>query len=128
MSSLAMAEELPEDGRLVSIELDRFLVEFGEATRNSCAAGTKIRCIVGAAKDALAALKVESEDAGFRRFDFVVIDADRANMAHYFDTVWGSPLLADNGMVCIDITPYKGQAPVRFGVNTPGGSNSDNAQ
>lgn len=48
-------------------------------------------------------------------FDLVLIDADKEGMHGYFDLLMGSPgLLTDGALVCVDLTPFKGQPPLRY--------------
>jgi predicted O-methyltransferase YrrM len=115
ISSLSVAEVLPDNGQVVSLEVDPFLVEFGKPIRSKSAADKKINCKVGDAAASLEALAAEAKTDAIEPFNFVVIDADRARMPDYFKTVWNSPkLLAAGATVCVDIQLYKGQIPVRF--------------
>eukprot|EP00928_Gymnodinium_smaydae_P001551 TRINITY_DN10564_c0_g1_i1.p1 TRINITY_DN10564_c0_g1~~TRINITY_DN10564_c0_g1_i1.p1 ORF type:complete len:530 (-),score=105.94 TRINITY_DN10564_c0_g1_i1:403-1992(-) len=115
VAALSVAEKLPGDGQLVSLELDPFLVEFGKSIRMKSSAGQKISCMVGPAKQSIETLVEQAKAGSVEPFDFVIIDADRAGMNEYFDAVWDSPgLLSAGATVCVDINLYKGQAPVPF--------------
>eukprot|EP00929_Paragymnodinium_shiwhaense_P024809 TRINITY_DN15160_c0_g1_i1.p1 TRINITY_DN15160_c0_g1~~TRINITY_DN15160_c0_g1_i1.p1 ORF type:complete len:534 (+),score=130.51 TRINITY_DN15160_c0_g1_i1:102-1703(+) len=131
MSSLAMAEELPDNGHLVSLEIDPYLVKFGEHYRRGSLAGQKIDCMTGPAHETLRRLaeRAKIEGDNFKAFDFVVIDADRANVREYFNLVWDSPgLFKKSGIVCVDITPFKGQTPVRHKRVVPSGQREEEKQ
>jgi len=114
ITSLSMAENLPSDGQVVSLELDAFLAKFGDDIRAKCTAGSKIRHLIGLAATSLDLLADEAKVPDFKPFDLVIIDADRSGMQSYFHKVTTTQgMLAEGGTVCIDITPYKGQMPVR---------------
>lgn len=76
-STIWLARALPADGRLVTLEIDEH--HAGVARRNLARAGLadKVDIRVGPASDSLAAMTDEA------RFDFVFIDADKQNNAHY---------------------------------------------
>lgn len=122
ITSLTMAIVLPENGRITSVEIDPFLVEFGEAVRKKSTEGAKVTCMVGPASEQLAVLAKRAKDEpDFKPFDFVIIDADRAGVNDYFNTVWKSEGLCSKGAtICIDTQPFKGQAPVRLAKQTEG--------
>mmetsp|Transcript_91370 Transcript_91370/g.191019 ORF Transcript_91370/g.191019 Transcript_91370/m.191019 type:complete len:280 (-) Transcript_91370:283-1122(-) len=112
--SLAMAEVLPTDGEVVSIELDPFVVEFGQRFRLKSLAGGKIKMHVGKAYAELKKLANKVEE-GAKPFDLVIIDADKEGMEAYFDLLMSQPkLLSENAVICVDMTPYKGQPPTRY--------------
>lgn len=76
-STIWLARALPEDGELVTLEIDR--KHAGVARENLERAGVldKVDIRVGPAKDSLAAMTGEAP------FDFVFIDADKQGNAHY---------------------------------------------
>jgi predicted O-methyltransferase YrrM len=96
-SAIQMARALPKDGLLITLEADP---EYAEVARRSIArAGVadRIEVRIGPALEALPGL--DEEKAG--PFDFVFIDADKANSPHYL--AWaldrtrpGSLIVADN--------------------------------
>ena len=79
-SAIWMGRALPEDGRLISLELNPQHAEV--ARRNIARAGleSKVEVRVGAALDSLMTLKNE----GGEPFDLVFIDADKRNTPEYF--------------------------------------------
>lgn len=115
--SLAMAECLPEHGRVVSLEIDPYLVDFGPEIKANSEASSKISHMVGPALTSLRALvqQAEEKSATWTPFDFVVIDADKAGMLEYFKLIWETPaMISEHATVCIDITPFKGQMFVPY--------------
>eukprot|EP00933_Yihiella_yeosuensis_P071313 TRINITY_DN79503_c0_g1_i1.p1 TRINITY_DN79503_c0_g1~~TRINITY_DN79503_c0_g1_i1.p1 ORF type:complete len:326 (-),score=58.69 TRINITY_DN79503_c0_g1_i1:127-1023(-) len=113
VATLAMAEVLPDDGQVVTIEIDPFLADFGKQFWARSPHGRKIQSVVGNAGDFLNDPKTREMEP----FDLVVIDADKDGMWNYYCAV-KEGLLAPRGAVVLDTTPYKGQPPdryVRFG-------------
>lgn len=112
-AALAMAEALPPDGKIVSLELDPFVAEWGRRFHVRSPAGDKIHRIVGDAKLSLA--EIASKAGSSAPVDFALIDADKENMKYYFDLLWATPgLLSEEALVCVDLTPFKGQPPLRY--------------
>ncbi|MDT7581260.1 MAG: caffeoyl-CoA O-methyltransferase [Pseudonocardiales bacterium] len=115
-SALAMAEALPDDGRVVACEIDAEVAAFAQGCFAESDAGTRIDVRVGPALDTLAAL-----DAAGETFDLVFIDADKAGYLDYLDTVLETGLLAPHGVVCVDNTLMQGQ-PWLPGAPPPNGA------
>jgi len=108
--ALALAEALPDDGEVLALELDEFSVALGKKFQAKSPAGGKIRTAVGRAAETLRGL-VGREPP----FDMVVVDADKEGARQYFDLVWATPgFLSEGAIVCVDMTPFKGQAPLRY--------------
>jgi len=106
---------MPENGEVVSLEFDPFFVEFGKESQLKSLHGHKIKTIVGPAKTALDEIVRQAGMANFRPFDLVVIDADKTNMKEYFNLLWDTPgMLQENATICVGMTPFKKQAPVRY--------------
>lgn len=115
VAALALAEVLPSDGVISSVEQCPFVVELGRRFHKKSLAGNKISTTVSQASCALAHLSDKVSDGSLEPFDFVLVDADKEGMQEYVDTILGSPgLLSDHAIVCIDMTPYKGQPPLRY--------------
>jgi caffeoyl-CoA O-methyltransferase len=111
VASLVMAEALPEDGQLLSLEIDPFLADFGTDIKRNSHAFHKITHMIGAAQDSLRSLvKAAETERVWDPFDLVVIDADKASMMEYFRILWGSPgMLQPGARVCVDVTPFRCQ-------------------
>ena len=103
-SALAMAEGLPDDGTLAACEIDAYAATLARHWFDRSPHGRKITIEVGPAMQTLARMR----DAG-ERFDFIFIDADKAQYAAYLDLVIGSALLTENGLVCVDNTLMQGE-------------------
>lgn len=103
-SALAMAEALPDDGRLVACEVDEAAAAVAREGFAQSPAGARIDVRVGDATQTLADLA----DAG-EAFDLVFVDADKAGYAGYVDTLLDRGLLAESGALVVDNTLMQGQ-------------------
>lgn len=113
--SLALAERLPADGEIVSLEVDPFVVEFWQRFQMKSEHGRKVTNIIGEALPTLEGIAAQANTKDFASFDLIVIDANKSDMKRYFDLIWNTPgFLAPNGVVCVDMTPFKGQPPTRY--------------
>mmetsp|Transcript_23942 Transcript_23942/g.71237 ORF Transcript_23942/g.71237 Transcript_23942/m.71237 type:complete len:273 (+) Transcript_23942:92-910(+) len=115
VAALALARALPEDARVQALEIDPFVVALGQRFSGKCPAGRKITTRVGAASVSLEAMALEARAGVLEPFDLAVVDADKAGMRGYFDHLWSKPgLLGEGAVVCVDLTPFKGQPPLRY--------------
>jgi caffeoyl-CoA O-methyltransferase len=103
-SALALAEALPEDGRVIACELDPEVAEVAREEFAGAAAGSRIDIRVGPALDTLRSLA----DAG-ERFDLVFVDADKSGYVRYVSTILDEQLLAEAGVICVDNTLMQGE-------------------
>lgn len=76
-STIWLARALPEDGALVTLEIENKHARVARENLERAGVSAKVDIRVGPAKDSLAAMT----DAA--PFDFVFIDADKQNNAHY---------------------------------------------
>jgi predicted O-methyltransferase YrrM len=95
-----MARALPDDGELLSIEIEQRHAEFARRYIERAGLSEKIEVRVGRALDVLPSLDGE-------RFDAVFIDADKEPMPTYFD--WALRLLRPGGLVIADNTLWGGK-------------------
>jgi caffeoyl-CoA O-methyltransferase len=103
-SALAMAEALPDDGKLVACELDPFAAKFARACFDESPHGRKISIEVAPAMETLERLAV----AGMT-FDLVFIDADKGGYIDYLNFLLDRGLLALHGAICVDNTLMQGE-------------------
>ncbi|MDQ0823029.1 putative O-methyltransferase YrrM [Arthrobacter sp. V4I6] len=101
-STIWMAQGLPDGGRLVSCEYLPRHAEVARANLDEAGFGSKVEVRVGAALDTLQAL----QDEGAEPFDFVFIDADKENNAHYLD--WAIRLGRPGTTVVMDNVVWEG--------------------
>ncbi len=96
-STIWLARALPQDGRLVTLELNPHYAEVAAANIQRAGLASLIKIDVGPARDSLRALI--DQHAG--PFDLVFIDADKQGTAEYFElalqlTRPGSAIVTDN--------------------------------
>ena len=96
-STIWLARALPEDGRVVTLELDPHHAQVARANVDRAGIGGKVEIRVGAAQDSLAELAAE----GGAPFDLVFIDADKRNNGVYVRAAIdlarsGSVIIVDN--------------------------------
>ena len=98
-SAIHFGRALPEDGRLISLEIDEHHAEVARANIERAGLGGIVEIRVGDARELLAAL-VENEEGPF---DLVFIDADKEGYPEYLEwsiklTKSGSLILGDNAI------------------------------
>jgi len=103
-SALAMAEALPEDGIVITCEIDPFAAEFAKSSFSLSEHGKKIDVRVAPAMTTLTQLAEEKQT-----FDFIFIDADKGGYVDYFRFILDRGLLAPGGIIAVDNTLYEGQ-------------------
>ncbi|MBN3907719.1 MAG: class I SAM-dependent methyltransferase [Nostoc sp. NMS1] len=103
-SALAMAEALPDDGRLIACEVDSYVAEFAQTCFQESPHGGKIVVEVAPALETLHKLAAKKES-----FDLIFIDADKKEYVEYFQIILDSHLLAADGLICVDNTLLQGQ-------------------
>jgi caffeoyl-CoA O-methyltransferase len=98
-SALSMAEGLPPDGHIVTLELDQARAEFARRWVAASPHAKKIEVVVGPALESLENLSGP--------FDFVFIDADKGGYPDYYEAVL--PKLSPHGLIALDNTLSHGQ-------------------
>lgn len=103
-STLCMARALPVGGRVVTCDItDRWLAISAESWKRADVA-TRIDVRVG---DAAETLEGMIADDGPGSFDFVFIDADKANYPRYYDL--SMELVRPGGLIVVDNTLFFGR-------------------
>jgi predicted O-methyltransferase YrrM len=92
-SAIIMARALPDDGRLITLEMQPRHAEVAQANLQRAGVAERVEVRVGSAVDTLAGMTDP--------FDFVFIDADKASYPVYLDhalrlTRPGAIIVADN--------------------------------
>jgi caffeoyl-CoA O-methyltransferase len=98
-SSISMASALPEDGRIITCDVDADATGIARRYMDESGYGDKIEIRLGPALET-----IESLDGPF---DLVFIDADKPNYENYYEAVL--PKLADNGLVIADNVLWSGR-------------------
>ena len=100
-SALCLAEGLPNDGELITIEHND---ELEDTIRHNLALsplGSKIHLIIGDAKEVLNSLNIKHST-----FNLIFVDADKREYAEYLDLVY--PLVVPGGWILADNTLWDG--------------------
>jgi caffeoyl-CoA O-methyltransferase len=103
-SALAMAEQLPVDGTVITIDINPQTSKIAQSFWDQSPHGKKIRQILKPGPQAL-------EDLN-ENFDLIFIDADKNNYSNYLN--WALTHLSENGIIVVDNTLWSGK------VLTPG--------
>lgn len=98
-SALAMATALPQDGKLITCDVDPRATEVAKEFWDRSEHGKKIELRLGPALDTLKTLEGP--------FDLVFIDADKANYKHYWKE--SIPLLRSGGLLVVDNVLWSGR-------------------
>jgi caffeoyl-CoA O-methyltransferase len=97
-SALSMAEGLPSDGKLVTLEINPKCIEMASKYFEKSEHGKKITVKEGPAIDSLKSIEGP--------FDLVFIDADKTNYKNYYDAVL--PKLKSGGIILVDNVLWSG--------------------
>ena len=98
-SALSMAEALPEEGELVTCEMDPEAIIFAKKYFNLSSHGKKIKLMEGSALESLK--KISGP------FDMAFIDADKENYNNYYEAIL--PLVRSGGLIAIDNVLWSGR-------------------
>lgn len=98
-SALAMAEVLPDDGTVLTCEIDADSAAFARRHWDKSPHGKKIHVRVSPALETMAALKGP--------FDLIFIDADKANYVNYYRRALD--LISPTGVVLVDNVLWSGR-------------------
>ena len=102
-STIWMAQALPADGELVTLEYDPHHAEVAERNITQAGLGERVRVVVGAAAETLPQLAAENPAP----FDFIFIDADKPNNPIYLD--WAIKLGRPGTVIILDNVIRDGQ-------------------
>jgi caffeoyl-CoA O-methyltransferase len=98
-SALSMAEALPENGELITCDVNPVCLAVARKYFSESPHGGKIRVEEGPALDTIARLEGS--------FDMVFIDADKPNYSNYYEAVL--PLVRKGGLIAIDNVLWSGR-------------------
>lgn len=98
-SALAMAEQLPDDGKVITIDINPETTAIAKEFWAQSPHGKKIQQIL---KPGLLALESLNEN-----FDLIFIDADKNNYSNYLD--WALNHLSEGGFIVVDNTLWSGK-------------------
>ncbi|CAE7731666.1 CCOAOMT2 [Symbiodinium pilosum] len=98
--AMAIAEALPADGKITSLDIDPYLKTWVEDVSKDFPEGAKHEIVVGPALDSLQTIE--------GKYDLVFIDANKAEYKAYVETLMERDLLAKDVMIIADNTLYVG--------------------
>ena len=101
-SAIAMAQALPEQGQLLTCDINRKTLAQAQQFWQKANLDDKITAHLGAATDLLPILSEQKQ-----QFDLIFIDADKANLITYYEQ--SLDLLRLRGLVIIDNTLWYGR-------------------
>jgi len=100
-SALCMARALPDDGDVVTLDIDPEATRVAQSFFDRVSYGKKIRIVLGDAMTSLHALPTSEP------FDLVFLDADKERYPDYFELVL--PRLRQGGLLVADNTLWSGR-------------------
>ena len=95
MSAIALAEGVPQDGKVVTLEFNQDIAKVAQQIFDESNVKDKINLIVGSAADAMKQMAQDGE-----KFDLIFIDADKENYIQYYEL--SLELLESNGIILAD--------------------------
>jgi len=98
-SALSMAEALPQEGTLVTCELDPIAIAFARKYFSESPHGKKITLLEGPALESIKTLNGP--------FDMAFIDADKENYSNYYEAIL--PLIRQGGLIAVDNVLWSGR-------------------
>jgi len=101
-ATLAMAQALPEDGQVITCDINDEWTSIGKPYWEASGEAHKISLKLGKALDTIDKLLQEKAV-----FDFIFIDADKTNYIPYYEAAL--QLLSPQGMIAIDNTLWEGR-------------------
>lgn len=104
-SALCMAEALPDDGKLYTIEKEPFYADMALQYWHEARVDHKIRPKLGLALEVLEYLATDPEE--LQSFDFAFVDGNKSLYQQYIDKLL--PLMKSGGFIMIDNTLWMGK-------------------
>jgi predicted O-methyltransferase YrrM len=101
-STIWLARAVPPGGRVVTLEANAMHADIARANLTRAGVADRVDIRLGKALETLPQLVVENQDP----FDFAFIDADRTNLAEYFD--WAVKLAHAGSVIIVDNVVRKG--------------------
>ncbi|AWJ82067.1 methyltransferase (plasmid) [Azospirillum sp. TSH58] len=103
-SALTVAQALPDDGRVISFDINEQWTSQARAIWSEAGVASRIDLRIGPALDSLDTLIA---DGGDESFDFAFIDADKENYDAYYERCLR--LVRRGGLIVVDNTLWRGR-------------------
>ncbi|MBI3546558.1 MAG: class I SAM-dependent methyltransferase [Gammaproteobacteria bacterium] len=100
-SALSMAAGLPDDGRLITCDIDTETTAIAKSFWARSPHGHKIESRLGPALETIQALPADMQ------FDFMFLDADKENYVNYYEALL--PRLRRGGLIAVDNVLWSGK-------------------
>lgn len=115
-STILLARALPDDGKVITLEVDSKHAEVAQRSFKQAGLEKKIELQLGPALETLPKLKAEGHV-----FDFIFIDADKENNVHYVKHALemsrpGTMIVVDNVIRGGDVINHDSTSPMSQGV------------
>lgn len=104
MSALAMAQQLPEDGRIICCDKNEEFTQIAQSFWQQAGVQDKIELRLGDAVQTVQALVAESKYHHY--FDLIFIDADKSNYEKYYELALR--LVRVGGVIAVDNVLWNG--------------------
>ncbi|KAK0522191.1 hypothetical protein OC842_006535 [Tilletia horrida] len=102
-TTLCVADALPQDGKLVTLEIDSYFKDLATPYFEKAGVASRIDVRIGSALESIKKMAQDKEEP----FDLIFIDADKTGYHDYYETILGSGLLRQGGVLLVDNTLYK---------------------
>ena len=112
-SALVMAEGLPDDGKLIALDISEEWTSLGKKYWKEAGVDHKIDLILGDGCETLDGLIAEADN--LESFDFAFIDADKPNYPKYYERLL--KLLKPNGFIMVDNVLWGGSVVEKIDPN-----------
>ncbi|KAK3595663.1 hypothetical protein CHS0354_026883 [Potamilus streckersoni] len=103
-SALACAEALPDDGEVITCELDPYLETLVKEYFYKSVHGRKISIRIGPALETINKLADDKQS-----FDIIFLDANKDQYWEYYQVIMDRGLLAPRGTIVVDNALFQGQ-------------------
>ncbi len=103
-SAICMAKALPEDGKLVTLDIDSETTKLAKKYFDKVGVSDRIDLRIGDATDSLKKLQEEWGDSST---DMIFVDADKENYDHYYEV--GISMLRPGGLMVLDNVLWSGE-------------------
>ena len=102
-STLCMARALPEEGRIVTCDINRKWTDIGAEFWERAGVSDRVEVRIGDAAETVAELRAEQDEP----FDLVFVDADKAGYPGYFENTL--PIVRTGGLMVFDNVLFFGR-------------------
>ncbi|EIM88286.1 O-methyltransferase family 3 protein [Stereum hirsutum FP-91666 SS1] len=110
-SATCFARAVPEDGQVVTCELEPKHAKVAEENLKLAGVDSKVKILVGPARDTLPALQPDEP------FDMAFIDADKVNNVYYF--IEAKRMVRKGGIIIVDNVVRNGTVSIPTNVEEP---------